>query len=189
MKNEHDLTKLRDGDEQTFKEIVLEYQSMVYNVVLSILKSTEDAEDIAQEVFVEVYLSAHQFKGESKLSTWIYRIALTKAWDYIRFKRRKKRFAPLLSIFSSEEQKTFDIPDFHHPGVELENKERSRILFAAIDKLSENQQTAFILHKIEGQSYHEIATIMDTSLSSVESLMHRAKMNLQKRLKEYYFES
>ena len=76
--------------------------------------------------------------------------------------------------------------DFNHPGVLLENKERAKTLFAAIEKLPENQRVAFTLHKIEGLSYQEITAIMETSLSSVESLMFRAKKNLQKTLGGFY---
>ena len=79
-----------------------------------------------------------------------------------------------------------DVPNFIHPGVQLENKERSKILFAAINQLPENQKTAFVLHKIEDLSYAEITEVMQVSLSSVESLMFRAKQNLQKLLKDYY---
>jgi RNA polymerase sigma-70 factor (ECF subfamily) len=75
---------------------------------------------------------------------------------------------------------------FYHPGTQLENKEQSAILFKAIDQLPEKQKSAFILHKIEGLSYNEIADILNTSLSSVESLLFRAKQNLQQSLSEYY---
>ena len=77
-------------------------------------------------------------------------------------------------------------PDFQHPGVKLENKEKAVVLFKAIDKLPDNQKTAFTLHKLQGLSYLEVADIMETSLSSVESLMHRAKNNLKKILSDYY---
>jgi len=76
--------------------------------------------------------------------------------------------------------------DYNHPGVLLENKERSKILFQHIEKLSENQRVAFTLHKIEGLSYQEITEVMQTSLSSVESLMFRAKKNLKKSLGSFY---
>jgi RNA polymerase sigma-70 factor (ECF subfamily) len=79
-----------------------------------------------------------------------------------------------------------DIPHFHHPGVELEQKEAASELFAAISKLSENQKIAFTLHKVENLSYKEISEIMNISLSSVESLIFRARQNLQKLLENYY---
>ncbi len=79
-----------------------------------------------------------------------------------------------------------DPPDFHHPGITLDNKERASVLFKAIEKLPENQKIAFNLHKIEGLSYQEVSEVMKLSLSSVESLLHRAKNNLKKNLEDYY---
>ena len=73
-----------------------------------------------------------------------------------------------------------------HPGVKLENKERATILLTKIDQLPEKQRTVFLLHKMEAQSYQEIAQVMKTSVSAIESLMHRAKMNLRKSLSDYY---
>lgn len=78
------------------------------------------------------------------------------------------------------------IPDFNHPGVIAEKKEQAGILLAAIDKLPENQKIAFTLHKMEDLSYEEIAEVMSKSVSSVESLMHRAKNNLRKQLTNYF---
>ncbi|MEO6302159.1 MAG: sigma-70 family RNA polymerase sigma factor, partial [Bacteroidia bacterium] len=160
---------------------------MVYNLCLKYLQNIEDAEDVTQEVFVTVHNSLHQFKGESKLSTWIYRIAVTRSLEFIRAKNRKKRFAFFQNIFSNEkgEIRTEAI-HFYHPGTQLENKERATILFAAIDQLPENQKTAFILSKLEDLSYLEIAEVMKVSVSSVESLLFRAKQNLQKLLGDYY---
>ncbi|WP_255763399.1 RNA polymerase sigma factor [Fulvivirga maritima] len=92
----------------------------------------------------------------------------------------------LTSIFGNEEQIGSKHADFVHPGVALENKERSQILMAHIDNLSENQKVAFNLHKLEGLSYQEISQVMQLSVSSVESLLFRAKKNLQKSLGNYY---
>jgi RNA polymerase sigma-70 factor (ECF subfamily) len=77
-------------------------------------------------------------------------------------------------------------PDFNHPGVTLDKKEDAGQLFKAIKNLPENQRIAFSLHKIEGLSYQEVSDVMKTTISSVESLIHRAKINLKKKLEEYY---
>ena len=131
--------------------------------------------------------SVAQFKGDSKLSTWLYRITVTKSLDFLRSKKRKKRFAFVQSLFGSDSNEPLvEQASFVHPGVQLENKERAVILFKAIDKLPENQKTAFTLNKVEGLSYQEVAEVMEVSLSSVESLMFRAKNNLQDHLKDYY---
>ncbi len=178
---------LKQGSEEAFKALVELYQRQVYNTAIGLLRSPEEADDISQEVFIEVYQSIARFKGESKLSTWIYRITVTKALELMRYKKRKKRFAPIISLFNSDGEQMVDPADFAHPGVKLEQQENASVVFAAISKLPEKQQAAFTLHKLEGLSYQEISQVMKTSISSVESLMHRAKTNLKKRLKNYYY--
>ena len=180
------IEKLKQGEEAAFKEIVETWQPMVYNTAIGILQNAEDAEDVAQEVFVQVYESIKSFKGESKFSTWLYRITVSKALDHLRKKKRKKRFAYIQSLFGADNQTMIDLPDFHHPGITLDNKERAAVLFKAITQLPANQKIAFTLHKLEGLSYQEISEVMKTSVSSVESLMHRAKNNLRKWLTGHY---
>lgn len=172
--------------EDDFKSIVETWQDMVYNTVLGLLQNTEDAEDVSQEVFIQVYQSLNTFKGESKISTWIYKIAVSKSLDHLRRKKRKKRFAFIQSLFGKNDELIIDPPDFFHPGVALENKENAAILFRAIAALPQNQNTAFVLNKVEGLSYREISEVMNTSESAVDSLLHRAKTNLKKSLEEYY---
>ncbi len=86
------VEKLKQKEAWAFKELVDAYQNMVYNTCLAIVKNENDAEDLSQDVFVQVYQSISSFKGDSKLSTWIYRIATTKSLDHERKKKRKKRF-------------------------------------------------------------------------------------------------
>lgn len=187
MLNEDILVQeLKQGNEAAFKQVVDSYQNMVYNTCLAIVKSEEDAEDLAQEVFVQVFQSINSFKGESKLSTWIYRIATTKSLDFERKKKRKKRFGFMRSIFGDDSQVVINPPDFQHPGVLLDQKENAGILFKAIDQLPENQRMAFILNKVEGLSYQEVSEVLETSVSSIESLLHRAKNNLKKILEKDY---
>jgi RNA polymerase sigma-70 factor (ECF subfamily) len=100
---------------------------------------------------------------------------------------KRKRRAGILTWFNKENREVSnDAADFNHPGVMAENEEQSRILFRAVEKLPESQKIAFTLHKLEGLSYEQIAAVMQKTLSSVESLMHRAKSNLKKELYEYY---
>jgi RNA polymerase sigma-70 factor (ECF subfamily) len=84
------IEKLKQGDEAAFKQIVETWQNMVYNTAVGILQNTSDAEDVAQEVFVQVFESVKSFKAESKFSTWLYRITVSKALDNLRKKKRKK---------------------------------------------------------------------------------------------------
>lgn len=178
------IQQLRDGDEQAFKYLVETYQDMVFNTALGVVQNAEDAEDVSQEVFIRVYRSIHTFKGDSKISTWIYRITVSCALDLIRSRKSKKRFTFLQRLFGEQNEPLHELPDFHHPGVQLDQKENAARLFKAIDKLPDNQKTAFILHKLEDLSYQEISDVMQTSVSAVESLMHRAKQNLRKILEK-----
>lgn len=187
MEELHLISLIKKKDESAFKYLVETYSDRVYNTVLSFVQHAEDAEDIAQEVFIEVYQSINKFKNESKLFTWIYRIAVSKSLDHLKSKKRKKRFAFVQSLFGDEGISLLaDKPHFEHPGVLLENKEHSKVLFFAISKLPENQQTAFNLNKVEGLSYNEVSEVMQVSVSSVESLLFRANQNLKKLLENYY---
>lgn len=178
------IDKTIAGDEAAFRELYDTFSSRVYNTVLGFLQSAEDAEDATQEIFILIYRSIKNFNRESSLSTWIYRIAVNKSLEFIRSKKRKKRFAVVKSIFAKEEVE--EPVEFIHPGIIAENKDRAKILLKAIDKLTENQKTAFLLNKVDNLSYKEISEIMKVSLSSVESLIFRARENLKKQLHNYY---
>lgn len=180
------IQQLRAGDEQAFKSLVENYQNLVFNTALGVVQNSEDAEDVAQEVFIQVYRSIDQFKGDARLSTWIYRITTTKALDHIRSRKRKKRFAFITSLFGPNDELVHEPVDFQHPGVALDRKEQAALLFRMIDQLPENQKVAFTLHKTEELSYQEIADVMQLSVSAVESLLFRARQNLRKLLEKYY---
>ena len=177
---------LKQKDREAFKSIVDQYKDMVFNTAIGILQNEEDAEDIAQEVFIQVYESINDFKEESKFSTWIYRITYTKSLDFIRKKKRKKRFAWIQGLYGENEDEVIEAPDFFHPGVKMENKEDAAILFKAIEKLPEKQKAAFVLNKVENLSYAEIAQIMGTTTLAVDSLFQRSKNNLRKDLSQFY---
>jgi RNA polymerase sigma-70 factor (ECF subfamily) len=171
------------------EHIYKQYNKRVYNTILSYVQNIEDAEEITQDVFLEVYRSSEKFKGESSLITWIYRIAKNKCLDFIKYKNRKKRFAFISQLFDAHSGELIhDKADFFHPGVNMENKEKSAFLFKAIHNLPKNQKTAFILSQLEGLSYAEISEVMLNSIPSVESLLFRAKQNLRKQLGKWYKE-
>ncbi|HVA97523.1 MAG TPA: RNA polymerase sigma factor [Bacteroidia bacterium] len=181
------IVQLKEGNSAAYNHLIEQFSDKVFNTIISILQNQEDAEDVTQEVFIAVFNSIKEFKSESKLATWIYRIAVSKALEFLRNKKRKKRFGIIQNLFGMERiLPETDNLHFYHPGVKLENKELSAILFKAINQLAETQKTAFVLSKIEELSYVEIAEIMNTSVSSVESLLFRAKQNLQKILADYY---
>jgi RNA polymerase sigma factor (sigma-70 family) len=180
------IVQLQQGDETAFKKLVDEWQDMVYNTALGIVQNADDADDITQEVFIQVYKSISSFKGDSKFSTWLYRITLGKALDHEKKKKRQKRFGFVQSLFGAGEDEQVHAVEFDHPGVQLEKKERAIELFNALKQIPDKQRIAFTLHKLEGQSYQEVAEIMNTTLYAVESLMGRAKTNLKKELRRYY---
>ena len=183
------IVQLQQGDEQAFKKLVDEWQDMVYNTAVSIVQNEDDADDITQDVFIQVYQSVSSFKGESKFSTWLYRIVISKALDHVKKKKRKKRFGFMQSLFGTEGEENIQPEEFNHPGVVMENKERAAELFKAMEQLPDNQRIAFTLHKLEAQKYQDIAAIMNLSLTAVESLIARAKGNLRKTLNAYYIKN
>ncbi len=181
--------QIQQGDELALEKLFLSLKDSVFNVAIGYVRNTEDAEEILQDVFVEVFHSISTFKGDSSLKTWITRIAINKSLDYIKFKKRKKRFAFVTSIFSKETGEVrIHGSDFNHPGVVMENKEKSQYLFEAIDKLPKKQCDAFMLLKIEQMSQREAAEVLQINEKALESLMQRAKENLRKLLSEVYDE-
>ena len=181
------IENLKKGDINSFRILVNEHQRKVLNTCYRFLNNKEDAEDLTQEVFLEVYKSISSFRGESKISTWIYRIAVTKSLDFIRKKKRKKRFTILKRVFSDDNIKS-GIPDKTNlnPDKKVEEQDRIRILNEALESLPQNQRAAFTLSKYDEMSYKEIAEILNTTIPSVESLIHRAKNKLKKKLFYYY---
>lgn len=187
MKDKELINELKNGNANAFKVLVEEYQNKVINLCFGFVHNREDAEDITQEVFIEVYNSVIHFRGEAKISTWLYRISVNKSLDFIRRKNRKKRFAKFQNILGFERTiEKVQESELTNPHTILENKERIQILNETIKTLPQNQKIAFILSKFEGFKNNEIAEIMKTSLSAVESLMHRAKKNLKVKLYDYY---
>ena len=181
------LRKLQAGDAEAFARLVDQHKDKVLNTCYRFLYNREDAEDVSQEVFIEVFRSIASFRQESELSTWIYRIAVTKSLDSLRRRSRKKRFAGIGNFFDRErdapEART---PDAADPSRGLEQAERLRILQEAIRRLPEKQGTAFTLSKCEDFANQEIADVMGISLAAVEALVHRAKGNLRRQLTAYF---
>jgi RNA polymerase sigma factor (sigma-70 family) len=181
------LNGLAKGDPLAGRQFVDSYQVNVYNVCYGFLQNVHDAEDIAQEVFIEAIRNASKFRGDAKLSTWLYRIAVNRSLNHIRNNKKRRFWKELDSVFG------FDIfsdrTNSYEPVTnedELERKEQKLMIGEAIKSLPEKQRAAFTLNKLEDLSYAEVAEIMQTSLASVESLIHRARAGLQKKLKSNY---
>ena len=164
-----------------FTKLYNEYSILIYNVALNYLQNVEDAEEITQDVFIQLHSSLHKFQEKSTLKTWIYRITVNKCLDLIKHKKSQKRFF-IFGKKSQNELELLNISNFEHPGILLENKEKAALLFGIINELGENQKTAFLLSKVHGLSNPEIATIMKLSISAVESLVFRAKAILKEKI-------
>jgi RNA polymerase sigma-70 factor, ECF subfamily len=182
------IQKLYEGDENAFRQMVEKYQKLVVNTCFGLVHNIQDAEDIAQDVFIEVFRSVGKFRGHSKISTWLYRIAVNRSLNFIRDNKRRKWFESVEEADGSEKFGIFNssVRKNEIPDSEMENKERAIVLHETIDSLPKNQRVAFTLSKYEDLSYKEISEVMEVSVSSVESLIHRAKKNLQKKLVHCY---
>lgn len=181
------IQALKEGSQPAFTQLVESYQTQILNVCLGMVPNLHDAEDIVQDVFIEVHRSIGEFRNDAKLSTWLYRIAVSKSLSFIRHKKRKKRLFFFQSLIGLDNKEVADqTSDWNHPGVGEDKEERTKLLFAQVEQLPTKQRVAFVLNKIDGLSYKETADVMETSVASVESLLFRAKKNLQKSLKEHY---
>lgn len=184
------LLPLKEGLPGAFASLVERRKDRIYSICFHYLKDSHDADDATQDVFMKVHQSVSGFREDATLDTWLYRIAVTTSLDHLRRRKRKTPWKFTFSVGSeaarteekAEDRPAWDQVELFHPGLALEEKERAQALYAAIDSLPENQRTAVILHYIQGLKYQEISEIMATSFSSVESLLFRARKNLEKML-------
>ncbi|CCH00333.1 RNA polymerase sigma-H factor Sigma-30 [Fibrella aestuarina BUZ 2] len=176
------LERLRQGHEPTFRWLVETYQQRVFRTALAIVDSAEDAEDVAQEVFEEVFKTVGAFRGDASLATWLYRITTSRALKKERDRKRKKRFAFLTTLFDDTDTLRHDPPDHQTPQTTLERDERTQLIHRAVATLPETQRIAFTLHYQEELSYAEVASILETSVAAVESLLFRARQSLRKKV-------
>jgi RNA polymerase sigma-70 factor, ECF subfamily len=179
---------IQQCDRKSFQILVETYQRMVVNTCLGIVHNQADAEDLAQDVFLEIFRTAENFRGDSKISTWLYRIATNRSLNLIRNNKRKRFFQSIEETFTGGRNRTREISENRgdQPDQNIVDQQRSDLLHRAIDRLPEKQRIAFTLNKYEELSYQQIAEIMEMSLASVESLIHRAKKNLQEQLLDCY---
>jgi RNA polymerase sigma-70 factor (ECF subfamily) len=176
-----------EGDMTAFKELVDKYQRAVINLAYRFLGSREEAEDIAQEVFLKVYKAAKRYKPEARFATWLFRITNNTCLNELRQRKRKQEISLEPSSDHSEKDFTMDVPapEETRPDIQLEREERNQIIQKSLETLPPNQRMAFILKRFEGLSYQEIAEVLNTSVSAVESLLFRAKQNLRTVLSPY----
>ncbi len=179
------VAQLQQGSEAAFRTLVERYQDQIYRTVFSLLRSPEEAEDVAQEVFVEVYQTIGRFRGDAALSTWLYRLATSRALKNRQKARAKKRFAYFTSLLGFDNDVLHEVPDHAHPLALLEGQQQLRLLFDHIARLPDQQQVAFTLRHEQELSYEEIAAVLTTTVPAVESLLFRARQTLRKHLKSH----
>jgi RNA polymerase sigma-70 factor (ECF subfamily) len=181
------MLRVKEGDIGAFEELVDKYKQPVMNLVYRTLRDATEAEDLAQNVFVQVYKSAHRYKSTAKFSTWLFTIARNLCLNEIR--RRSRHPAESLDVPHPDQEdqpmrQFADKKDFG-PTESLLQRELERKVDEALAELPENQRTALLLCRQEELSYEEIAGVIGCSLSATKSLIHRGRETLKQKLKPY----
>ncbi|MBU1107360.1 MAG: sigma-70 family RNA polymerase sigma factor [Candidatus Riflebacteria bacterium] len=169
----------------TLASMLQTYQDQIVNTCYGFLHNRSDAEDASQEVFLKAWKAIPTFRGECKLSTWLYRIATRTSLDILRKRKRDQRWNWVLGLVGLNKLPAVT-PSEKDPLVVIEQRERAKILMKAIDNLPETQRTAYTLANFENLQGKEIAEIMETSVTAVESLLFRSRKGLREHLQSYY---
>ena len=182
------VEKLQQGEEQAFRWLVDQYKNKVAATCYGYTGDYDAARDLAQDVFFEVHRSIAKFRGDAKLSTWIYRISINKSINWLRDNKKHRFTTSIERHYTHDENQELVIrQEDGADGMEVLNREDDHHkIQEALNQLPENQKKAFVLNKIDDLSYKEVAETMEVSLATVESLIFRARKNLQQHLKEYY---
>ncbi|MBS0261578.1 MAG: sigma-70 family RNA polymerase sigma factor [Planctomycetes bacterium] len=176
------ITECLGGQTQAFGDLVLRYQNRLFNTLISVLGSVEDARDVAQEAFVQAFQKLHLFRGQSAFYSWLFRIALNSA---VSLKRKRHRVP--VSIEACREESGIEPTDRHpetRPEHALETNETQDAVRAALGELAEEQRTVLVLKEMENLSYEEIAEIVGCPIGTVRSRIHRARSELRDRLQD-----
>ena len=192
MANEKDgdaelILRFNRGDASAFRELVERYKQPVINVAFRMLHDLSEAEDLAQNVFLQVFKSAQRYQPSAKFSTWLFTIVRNLCLNEIR--RRSRHPAESIEFQSEESEETTSrqIEDLKAkgPGQAVLEGELEEKIQEVLDSLPENQRLALLLCRQEELSYEEIAEVLDCSLSATKSLIHRGRETLKERLKPY----
>ncbi len=170
-------TRLQRGDPQAFEELVIAYQHRVFGVALRMLRNRGEAEEIAQEVFLRVHRTVEDFRGEAKLSTWLY--AITSRLCLNRLASGERR------VSREGEESLERLRADADPAAHVERVELEAALQRAITELPEERRIMVVLRDFEGLSYEEIATALDLPLGTVRSRLHRARTDLKEKLERF----
>jgi len=175
------INKIHSGDRDAFNELVTGYQQRVFNISYSMLSDYEDAVDASQEVFIRVYRSIDKFRGESSLSTWIFRITKNICMDFL----RKRKEASISIDKEDEEGQKMEIEDSSKsPEHIAEQNETAKIVRNAINELDDNSRLIITMFDLEGMSYDEISAVLKIPIGTVKSRLNRAREKIKKNLWE-----
>ena len=166
-----------NGDTKAFTVLIERYKHMVFTLALKILKNREEAEEVSQDVFVKVYQVLDSFKGDSKFSTWMYKIAYYRSLDYLKKQKRG------LSTSSLDSEKEYHLPSIENNLDALEVNERKQAIKSAIDELPEDDAVVITLHYFEELSLKEIADIIGVEANTAKVRLFRSRKRLAQLLK------
>jgi RNA polymerase sigma-70 factor (ECF subfamily) len=178
------VERITSGERAAFKILVDRFRAGVINLCYRITGNRMDAEDVAQDVFVEIYKNIGKFRGDSSLATWVNRIAYNRSLNFLRDNKHRAGVSLDSRDVSSDRSlgETLAGKPSDQPDKEFEIRHNRSMLYGAIEKLPEKYRRPFVLHKLDGMPYARIAETLNISLSAVESRIHRAKLKLQKEL-------
>lgn len=178
------VERAQRGEKQAFDLLVTKYQRKLGRLLSRFIRDPAEVEDVAQEAFIKAYRALPSFRGDSAFYTWLYRIGINTAKNYLVAQGRR---APTSTGFDSEEAETFEdgdhLRDINTPESLLHSKQIGETVNAAMESLPEELRTAIVLREIEGLSYEEIAKIMDCPIGTVRSRIFRAREAVAARLK------
>ncbi len=180
------MRRVQTGDTEAFRALILAYQNRVAAALARMAGPAFDPEELAHEVFVRVWKSAHRYEPSARLATWLLTIARNLFLNELRYRTRH----PTVSMDAPAEEGHSSLespagPASLHPDVALIERELHEAIDAALQKLPENQRTAMVLRRYEDLSYEEIAAVLGVSVGSVKSLLFRARTTLRELLAEY----
>jgi RNA polymerase sigma factor RpoE len=178
------VERAQRGEKQAFDQLVAKYQRKLGRLLSRFIRDPAEVEDVAQEAFIKAYRALPSFRGDSAFYTWLYRIGINTAKNYLVAQGRR---APTSTGYDSEEAETFEdadqLRDINTPESLLHSKQIGETVNAAMEALPEELRTAIVLREIEGLSYEEIARIMDCPIGTVRSRIFRAREAVAARLK------
>ncbi|QDU79542.1 ECF RNA polymerase sigma-E factor [Polystyrenella longa] len=174
------IEQFLQGDADAFDQLILRYQDRLFNTLLRMFNSEQDAQDAVQEAFVQVFQKLHTFQGKSQFYSWLCRIAINNVLT-----QKRKRKLATTSLETAKEKAGIE-PDDHnresHPSHQLETSENQSAIQRALNELADDQRTVIVLKEIEGLKYEEIAEIIDCPVGTVRSRIHRARSELRQKL-------